>query len=468
MEFPDNNFLLTSPCARTLYHKYAAGMPIADYHCHINVRDIYENRRFENLTQIWLESDHYKWRLMRACGIEERFITGAANDWEKFQRFSEILPRAIGNPVYQWCHMELKNYFGYTGVLDGASAQEVWRLAQKNLAQSNMSVRGLINKSNVVYIGTTDDPLDSLCWHERLASDDGFKTVVSPTFRPDQILNCDKPGWKAYIKRLSEISEISIHDLDSLESAIAQRMDYFSRRGCKASDHGLDYMFFQPATINTSNAVVKKALAGDFISRREIEVLKTTLLCFCAKEYCQRDWVMQLHFGCLRNPNRIMYQTLGADSGFDCINYESGASALADFLDKLYAEDCLPRTILYSLNAGDNAFIDTLTTSFQKPNFPGWIQHGSAWWFNDNRQNIRDHLISVANQGILGNFIGMLTDSRSFLSYSRHEYFRRILCSLIGEWIERGEYPQNLDMVGNLIQDICLNNVLRYFKLEVK
>lgn len=465
--FLSEDFLLSTPTARTLYHEYSEEMPIVDYHCHVSPQEIYEDRHFQNITEVWLSGDHYKWRLMRSNGVDEYYITGDASAREKFQKFAESLPRAIGNPMYHWCHLELKNYFGYTGVLNGETAQEVWDLTSEKLAQPDMGVRGLIEKSNVCFVGTTDDPLDSLEWHKKIAEDPTIKTIVGPSFRPDKALNIDKEGWKNYIGKLSEVSGVQIDSLEALKKALALRLEHFAANGCKASDHGLDHMFFVSVSDEEADAILKKGLAGEAVTAEEAAALKTTLLVFCAEEYHRLDMVMQIHYNCLRNPNSTMFKKLGPDTGFDCIGPDNGSAALAKLLDVLYAKDALPRTILYSLDAADNTFLDTLLGAFQGSEIPGKIQHGSAWWFNDNKQGMRDQLISLANLSILGNFVGMLTDSRSFLSYTRHEYFRRILCDLIGSWVENGEYPDDCETVGALVKDISCRNAIRYFKLEV-
>ena len=463
--FMDKDFLLTTETARKLYHGVSAGLPIVDYHCHVSPKEIYEDKKFENISQVWLGGDHYKWRIMRSNGVDEFYITGGASDREKFQKFAECLPRAIGNPMYHWCHLELKKYFGYEGVLNGDTAEEVWNLAKEKLKDSNMSVRGLISQSNVAFVGTTDDPIDSLEWHEKLAKDTSFKTVVAPSFRPDKALNIDKKGWREYIATLSNVSGIQIDGVESLKSALKNRIEYFAERGCKASDHGLDYMIYREWQAGETDEIVKRGLKGETVSKDDAEKLKTELLLFCAGEYTRLGWVMQIHYNCLRNPNTAMFEKLGADTGFDTIGPMGGAVALAKFLDRANLEGKLPKTILYSLDGGDNAFLDTLIGAFQAPNIRGKMQHGSAWWFNDNKQGMREQMISLANLGLLGNFVGMLTDSRSFLSYTRHEYFRRILCGLMGEWVENGEYPADEKTLNGLVADISYRNAVEYFGL---
>ena len=465
--FMNEDFLLSTETARKLYHEHGEALPIIDYHCHVSPREIYEDVHFENITQVWLGGDHYKWRLMRSNGVDEYYITGDAPAREKFQKFAETLPKAIGNPMYHWCHLELKKYFGYEGVLNGETAQEVWDKAKAVLAKPDMGVRGLIAMSNVAFVGTTDDPVDDLQWHKKLAEDETMNTVVAPSFRPDKALNLEKDGWRDYIAKLSEVSGVAIDGLDSLEKALGARMAHFAALGCRASDHGLDYMVYRPVERSAADAVVKKALSGERVSMEEAEAVKTSLLVYCAGEYERRGWVMQLHYNCLRNPNSAMFAKLGPDTGFDCIGPNNGSKALAGLLDELYAAGKLPKTILYSLDAGDNAFLDTLIGAFQSAGVPGKMQHGSAWWFNDNKTGMREQLASLANLSLLGNFVGMLTDSRSFLSYTRHEYFRRILCQLLGEWVENGEYPADMDTLGQMTEDICYYNAKRYFALEV-
>lgn len=463
--FMDKDFLLYNETAVRLFHEYASGCPIIDYHCHVSPKEIYEDKKFKNITEVWLSGDHYKWRIMRSNGVDEYYITGAASDREKFQKFAETLPKAIGNPMYHWCHLELKKYFGYDGILNGTTAEEVWQLTCEKLKEDGMSVRGIIEGSGVEFIGTTDDPTDSLEWHIKLAEDKGFRTVVAPSFRPDKALNIDKKGWKEYISLLSDVSGVKIDSMAALKKALSDRIEFFASAGCKVSDHGLDHMIFREASEQENDAVLCRALNGGAVTAEEAEAFRTELLLFCAGEYARMGWVMQLHYNCLRNPNTAMFAKLGPDTGFDCIGPENGSAKLAQLLDRLYASDKLPKTILYSLDGSDNAFLDSLIGSFQGTEAAGKLQHGSAWWFNDNLQGMREQLISLANLSLLGNFVGMLTDSRSFLSYTRHEYFRRILCGLIGEWVENGEYPCDMEQLGELIKDICHNNAARYFNI---
>ena len=465
--FINEDFLLTTQTAKRLYHNYAASLPIIDYHCHVNPKEIYENTHFENISQLWLGGDHYKWRVMRSNGIDERYITGDASDKEKFLAFAKTLPLAIGNPMYHWCHLELKRYFGYDGVLNEHTAEEVWELTRKKLKTDKLGVRDIIKMSNVAFIGTTDDPIDTLEWHKKLRDEGGLDgTVVAPSFRPDKALNIDKAGWLDYIEKLSAVSGEKITNVASMKRALASRIEYFAENGCRASDHGLDYMCYRDSTEHDANHAFEKAIAGEKPTVAEVEAFKSVLLLFCAEKYKQLGWVMQIHYNCLRNPNTAMLERLGPDTGFDCIGPNNGSGALAKFLDALYRTDSLPKTVIYSLDGGDNAFIDTIIGAFQGTEIAGKIQHGSAWWFNDNKQGMREQLISLANLSLLGNFIGMLTDSRSFLSYTRHEYFRRILCGLVGEWVENGEYPRDEEALCRIISGICYENALKYFNLE--
>ena len=464
-EFMDQDFLLETPTAPKLYHGYAEKQPIIDYHCHVDPKEIFENRRFQNIYQTWLEGDHYKWRVMRSNGVEERYITGDASEREKFQKFAEALPKAIGNPMYHWCHLELRTYFGYQGVLNGETAQEVWDLSEKKLKEDGMDVRGIIRQSNVAMIGTTDDPTSTLEWHKRLKEDASFPVTVTPSFRPDKALNIEKPGWKAFLQELGASAGVEITSLETLEQALKNRMDAFTQAGCRAADHGLDYVPYREASRQDVDAVLQKGLTDEAVTLEETEQFKTALLVFCAEQYAKMGWVMQIHYNCMRNPNSAMFAKLGPDCGFDCMNNVNCGGALYALLDRLYRTNSLPKTILYSLNPGENEMLDTMIGAFQGTEAAGKLQHGSAWWFNDNKTGMQDQLISLANLSLLGNFIGMLTDSRSFLSYTRHAYFRRILCNLVGGWIENGEYPADLDAAGALVADICYHNAKRYFNL---
>ena len=463
-QFMDKDFLLSTETAKTLYHDYAAKMPILDYHCHINPQEIWEDRKFENITQVWLGGDHYKWRVMRGNGVEEKYITGDASDREKFQKFAEALPKCIGNPMYHWCHLELQRYFGYYGVLNGETAEEVWNLANEKLRNDpSMTARGLIKQSNVYMVGTTDDPIDSLQWHQKIAADPTMETKVCPSFRPDKALDIEKATFIDYIHTLEDVVGFEFKCIKCVRKALVERIGYFFDNGCKATDHGLGYVPYVEATDEELTAIFKKGMAGEKLTKAEIDAYKTDLLLTCAREYAKRGMVMQIHFSCLRNTNQRMFEKLGPDTGFDCIAITDSGENLTKVMSKLDYEGLLPKTILYSLNPGDNAQLGTFLGAFQGPEVPGKIQHGSGWWFNDTKTGMIEQMTSLANLGLLGNFIGMLTDSRSFLSYTRHEYFRRIMCNLIGTWVENGEYPADMNTLGEMVQAISSNNAKRYF-----
>ena len=459
----DKDFLLETETAQKLYHEYAAKMPILDYHCHINPQEIAEDRKFENITQVWLGGDHYKWRQMRSNGVEEKYITGDASDREKFQKWAETLEKAIGNPLYHWSHLELQRYFGYYGALNGETAEEVWNLCNAKLQEDGMSARNLIRQSNVTLVCTTDDPVDSLEWHEKIAADESFEVQVLPAWRPDKAMNLEKPDYLDYLKKLEEVSEVKIDSFAALIQALKVRMDYFAARGCSVSDHGLEYVMYAPASAEEIEAIFAKRLRGENVSRQDELQFKTAYMVALGREYHKKNWVMQLHYGVKRDNNSAIFRKLGPDAGIDCINNYAPSSEMADYLNALASTDELPKTILYSLNPTDNAAIGTIIGCFQSEETRGKIQQGSAWWFNDNKQGMINQMVSLANLGLLGNFIGMLTDSRSFLSYTRHEYFRRIMCNLIGGWVENGEYPADEKVLGRMVQDISYNNAVRYF-----
>ena len=464
--FMDKDFLLSTDTAKALFHNYAETTPILDYHCHINPREIAEDRKFDNITQVWLGGDHYKWRQMRSNGIDEKYITGDASDREKFQKWAETMPKLIGNPLYHWSHLELQRYFGYTGHLNGDTAEEVWNLCNQQL-QDKWTVRSLIKASNVTLICTTDDPVDSLEWHKMIAADETFDVQVLPAWRPDKAMNMEKPDYADYIKILSEASGVEIKDFSSLKEALKVRMAYFDECGCNVSDHGLEYVMYVPSDEAEVDAIMAKRLAGQAVSKEEELKFKTAFMLFVAKEYNRLNWAMQLHYGCKRDNNAFMYQQLGADTGYDCINNYAPSAQMADFLNALSATNEIPRTIIYSLNPNDDASIGTIIGCFQDTAAAGKIQQGSAWWFNDNKVGMINQMTSLANLGCLGNFVGMLTDSRSFLSYTRHEYFRRILCELIGGWVDNGEYPDDQKALEEIIKGISYYNAVKYFGFKL-
>ena len=466
--FMDKDFLLETETARKLFHDYAEGTPVLDYHCHINPKEIAEDRQFDNITQVWLGGDHYKWRLMRSFGVEERYITGDASDYEKFCKWAECLGKAIGNPLFHWSHLELQRYFGYTGVLNKKTADEVWNLCNEKLAQPSMSVRNLIRQSNVTLICTTDDPIDSLEWHKKLAQDPSFEVKVLPAWRPDKAMNIEKPDYLDYLDKLAAtVGMPEIPTFQALQKALRQRMDFFSSCGCNVSDHALEYVLYCPADEEEIEEIFLKRQNRMQLSREEELKFKTAFMLFAGREYHKRDWAMQLHYGCKRDNNTQMFGKLGPDTGYDCINNYAPSMQMADFLNALAVTDELPRTILYSLNPNDNPSIGSLLGCFQDSSAVAKIQQGSAWWFNDHKSGMEEQLTNLANLGNLSGFVGMLTDSRSFLSYTRHEYFRRILCNLLGNWVESGQYPADMETLAEIVKDISYYNARRYFKFEV-
>lgn len=461
----DKNFLLSTKTAQKLYHSYAKKMPIYDYHCHLSCKEIYEDKKYNNITEVWLYGDHYKWRYMRSMGVDERVCTGDASDYDKFFAYAKALGYAIGNPLYHWTHLELQRFFGIYECLNEKTAPKIWEKANEMIKSDGFSARGLIEKSNVALIATTDDPVDSLEYHLKLKNDKTFKTKVVPTYRPDNATNIEKDTFREYINMLSEASGFEISDFEELKKALSLAMDKFETAGCKISDHALNYAPFIKSNDAQADDVLKKALKGEELSETEIEIYKTRLLIFFGTEYAKRGWAMQLHLGALRNNNTKMFNQLGPDVGFDSIDDEQIASKLSKLLNSLAETDSLPKTILYTLNPKDNYVLGTMIGNFQADGIKGKIQFGSAWWFNDQRDGMQEQMKALANLGALSAFVGMLTDSRSFLSYPRHEYFRRILCNLIGEWVENGEYPEDYEMLGSIVGDICYNNAVNYFKM---
>ena len=470
------DFILETETAKHLFHDYAAKMPLIDYHCHISPKEIYENRKFNDLAEIWLgghqsdgsyAGDHYKWRVMRSNGVPEEYITGDKPGFERFQKFAEALEMAIGNPMYHWCHMELKTYFGYEGILNGETAREVWDLCNEKLKNDPMlTARGLVEQSNVAMVGTTDDPIDTLEWHEKIAADPTIQVKVCPSFRPDKAINLTKPGFVEYIGKLARsVGKDSLNSADEVCAALVERLEFFKKLDCRASDHGLDYVPFRPGTDAQAEEAFRKAMAGETVTLEEAEIYQTKLLLCLGRAYKRLNIVMQLHYSCLRNNNKAMFAKLGPDTGFDMIAQNSCGGSVAALLDALNATGELPRTILYSLNPADNEQLGTLLGCFQSDEVPGKIQHCSCWWFNDTKSGMEAQMISLANLGLLGNFVGMLTDSRSFLSYTRHDYFRRILCNLVGNWVENVEYPNDEKALKQINEGVCYNNAARYFGL---
>ena len=461
-KFNGDNFLLTTKTAKHLYHDYAKSLPIIDYHCHLVPKEIYEDIRFENITQVWLGADHYKWRQMRSCGVDEYYITGGASDYEKYLKWVETLEMLIGNPLYHWSHLELKKYFGFDGYVNTKNAKEVWDLCNKKLAKKDMSARNLILKSDVEVLCTTDDPVDSLIYHQKL-KEEGFKTKVLPAWRPDMAMAIEKEDYVDYLDKLSDVSGIKIVDFESLVEALKNRMDFFAENGCVVSDHGLLYVMYEDYTLAEVNDILKKRLSGECPNEADNRKFVTAFMVAMGREYATRNWVMQLHYGVQRDLNKKIFNELGPNAGIDAISTYSSSIELGKFLDALAIDDLLPKTILYSLNPSDNAAIDTVIGCFQDGSAKGKVQHGAAWWFNDHKDGMIAQMTSLASLGALGHFIGMLTDSRSFLSYTRHDYFRRIMCELIGGWVENGEYPNDDEALKRIVEGISYYNCKNYF-----
>ena len=467
--FLDKDFLLNTETAKRLYHEAAETCPIIDYHCHINPREIYEDRKYDSITQVWLGGDHYKWRLMRSAGVPEKYITGTeTDDHAKFLKWAEVLGKAIGNPLYHWSHLELRRFFGYEGILNKDTAEEVWNLANAKLHEAGYSVRGLIAMSNVDTICTTDDPVDNLEWHEKLDADKTFKTTVLPAWRPDKAMNLEKDTYLDYLAQLETVSGVKIDSFEALKQALSVRMDFFHAHNCRLSDHALNYVMYAPADAEKVEAIFKARLNGALPTAEEENMFKFAFMTFVAGEYVKRGWVMQLHYGCRRDNNPHMFAKMGPDTGFDCVDNSAPSAQTAAFLGHLEALNVLPQTILYSLNTNDNAAIDTILGCFQKDAAVGYIQHGSAWWFDDHFDGMVDQLKSLAARGYLAGFVGMLTDSRSFLSYPRHEYFRRILCRVIGEWVEEGMFPDDFATLSEIVSAISYGNARKYFNFAKK
>ena len=458
--FMDRDFLLSTETAKHLYHDFAAPQPIIDYHCHLSPQEIFEDRQFENITQVWLGGDHYKWRLMRSAGVEERFITGDATDREKFQKWAETVGLAVGNPLYHWSHLELRNYFGYEGVLNGDTAETVWQLCNEKLRSPEMSARKLIVNSNVKALCTTDDPADTLEWHKKIAEDESFGVKVLPSYRPDKALGIEKPEYLEYLARLGEIKSFA-----QLAEVLKERLAFFVENGCRVSDHGMEAVPYAEATADEVETVFRKRLAGEIPTALEQKQFKTALLLELGREYRRLGVVMQLHFGVIRDNSRRVFRALGPDAGIDSIGDQPSIKELAAFLCALDDTGELPKTILYSLNPNDNAALVTVMGAFQTGEAVGKLQHGSAWWFNDHKPGMVEQLTTLAADGYLAGFVGMLTDSRSFLSYARHEYFRRILCELIGSWVENGEFANDEKALRTIVEGICVKNAERYFDL---
>jgi glucuronate isomerase len=468
MKFIDEKFLLHNRAAQRLYRQFAEGQPIFDFHCHLPPKDIAENRQFRNLFEIWLEGDHYKWRAMRANGVAEHFCTGAAEPFAKFRAWAATVPHTLRNPLYHWTHLELKRYFGIDELLDEESAARVWKKANEQLARPELTARGILKKFNVTALCTTDDPTDNLAHHKKIAAD-GVATRVFPAFRPDKALTVSQPAaFNAWVSRLEQAADTDIANLEDFLAALRRRHDYFHAQGCRLSDHGLNQCPASPCPDKTAAAIFARARRGQAASPEEQAQFGLSLMLHFGRWDAEKGWVKQLHLGALRNNNTRLLEQLGPDTGFDCIGDFPQAQALVRYLDLLEREGRLPKVIVYNNNPVDNYVFSTVIGSFQDGTIPGKLQFGSGWWFLDQKEGIEWQLNALSNIGLLSRFVGMVTDSRSFMSYPRHEYFRRVLCNLIGQEVERGELPNDEALLGTMIRNICHSNARQYLALPEK
>ncbi|WP_447642989.1 MULTISPECIES: glucuronate isomerase [Chitinophagaceae] len=463
--FLDENFLLQNKTAEKLYHDYAKSMPIIDYHNHLIPEQVANNKQFDNITQVWLYGDHYKWRAMRTNGVNEKYITGDALDYEKFEKWAETVPYTLRNPLYHWTHLELQRYFDIKELLSGNTARTIYDESSAKLQTPDYAVNGLLQKMNVETICTTDDPIDNLGYHQQFCKQTGKKTKMLPAFRPDKAMNCDDIGQlNDYIDKLSEVVGADILNLSDYLDALKSRHDYFADNGCKVSDHGLESIYAEDFTEDQVRHIFSKIRNGKTIEAYENKVFKSAMLFWFAIWDHEKNWVQQYHLGALRNNNARMLAQLGPDTGWDSIGDYSQAKALSKFLNKLDAEDRLAKTILYNLNPADNEIFATMTGNFNDGSVAGKVQFGSAWWFLDQKDGMTKQINALSNMGLLSRLVGMLTDSRSFLSFPRHEYFRRLVCNLFGEDVEKGELPNDLPWIGKIVMDICYNNAKAYFE----
>ncbi len=462
-KFLDEHFLLSNNTAKRLYHDYAKEMPVIDYHCHLPPAQIAADTKFGNLTQAWLYGDHYKWRAMRTNGVPESYCTGNRSDWEKFEKWAETVPYTLRNPLYHWTHLELQRYFDIHDVLNAASAADIYENASAQLDTSAYSTRNLLRKMNVALVCTTDDPADTLEYHQQLRQD-GFEIPILPAFRPDQSMNVDDPEkYNQYLQRLEEAAGITITTYNDLLDALKNRHDFFASQGCSVSDHGIEEIYAEDFQEKDIHAIFLKVRGGTRLNLQETKQIKSALLLQLAEWDWEKGWVQQYHLGALRNNNSRMMRLLGPDTGWDSIGDFSQARALAKFLDRLDSQDKLARTILYNLNPADNELLATMIGNFNDGSIAGKVQFGSAWWFLDQKDGMIKQLNALSNMGLLSRFVGMLTDSRSFLSYPRHEYFRRIVCELLGQEVENGELPNDIEWIGKVVKDICYYNAQQYF-----
>ena len=461
----NDSFLLETNAARELYNEFAKDLPIVDYHCHIDAKEIAEDINFKNITELWLKGDHYKWRLMRASGIDEKFITGDAPDKEKFMMWAKAIESAFGNPLYHWTCLELTRYFGIEEPLTTANAEEIWNRTNEILQSGKLSARKIMTQSKVELICTTDDPCDSLIYHEQI-KESGFECKVLPAFRPDNIVDIEKTSFNSYLEKLEEVSGKKINTMNDLKDALISRLDHFESYGCRISDHGMEYiMYKENLSVTSDDVLAKKISSSDAkLSDEELTAYKSDIMLFFAREYAKRGWTMQLHFGCKRNINSVMLNKVGINCGCDTITGSFDfVTPITGFMDRLNSEGLLPKMIIYSLNPSDNTVIDTLCGCYNDGSVSGKIQHGAAWWFNDNLIGMEDQVKSLSAQSPLPSFVGMLTDSRCFLSYTRHEYFRRIFCNYLGDAIERNRFPNDKRILKDIIGRVCYKNALSMF-----
>ena len=465
-KFMDKDFLLQTETAKGLYHNYAAKMPIFDYHCHINPQEIAEDKQFENITQIWLYGDHYKWRGMRTNGIDEKYCTGNASDWEKFEKWAETVPYTLRNPLFTWTHMELKMFFGIDKVLNPETAKEIWDECNAKLQTPEYSVRNIIRMANVDTICTTDDPIDSLEHHQKIKAD-GFEVAVLPAWRPDKAMAVENTTeYNNYIEKLVEAAGIKIDSFNDLMQALDNRHQFFHDNGCRLSDHGLETFIAEDYTESEIQQIFKKIRGGNDLTSAEVLKFKSAMLYEFGIMDHSRGWTQQFHVGALRNNSTRLFNLLGADVGLDSIGDFEIAKPLSKLLDRLDMNNQLAKTVLYNLNPRDNELIGTMIGNFQDGSVPGKMQFGSGWWFLDQKDGMEKQLNALSNLGLLSRFVGMLTDSRSFLSYSRHEYFRRTLCNLLGNDVENGEIPNDMKLLGEMVENISFNNAKEYFNFE--
>lgn len=462
--FITDDFLLYNETARELFHNTAKNLPIIDYHNHLNQYEILEDKNYSNLAEVWLGGDHYKWRGMRANGISEDYITGNKSDYEKFLAWAKTVPNTIGNPLYHWTHLELLRYFDIDELLNEKSAPAIWEAANAKLATPELSTRALLKNKNVEFVGTTDDPTDNLEAHKALSKED-FSITVSPSFRPDKGLAIENDDFLAWVEKLEQATNTSVKNYEAFLNGLASRVDYFDEHGCRSSDHGINVIFYEAATKEEVSAIFQKRLNNEALSAKEIEQFKTYTMVTLGELYADKGWVMQFHMNPLRNNSTRMFRKIGPDAGFDSIGDNLLASKLSSLLDAMDINDKLPKTILYSLNARDNDILAAMAGNFQTDEVPGKVQFGTAWWFNDTIDGMENQMKTLANMGLISNFVGMLTDSRSFLSFPRHEYFRRILCNLLGSWVEQGRAPKDMALLETYVRNICYENAKRFFSI---